>query len=88
MSASTVKLLWGVVLNLVFGLSAWLCIFRTDMLVRWQRKNYANCAFVRAYPFSEMVLKPWYPTYIRFWGVVIVLFTVGIDYLILTQPPR
>lgn len=85
---STVKLLWGVVLNLVFGLSAWLCIFRTDMLVKWQRKGYENSSFVRAYSFSGMVLKPWYPTYIRIWGVVIILFTVAIDYLVLTQPPR
>jgi hypothetical protein len=88
MSASTVKVLWGVVLNLVFGLSAWLCIFRTDIFVKWQQKKYANSAFVRAYPFSGMVLKSWYPTYIRFWGIVILLFTLAIDYLVLTQPPR
>jgi hypothetical protein len=88
MSVSTVKVLWAVVLNLVFGLSAWLCMFRTNMLAKWQRKNYANSAFVRAYPFSGMVLKPWYPTYIRFWGIVILLFTLAIDYLVLTQLPR
>jgi hypothetical protein len=42
--------------SLFFGLSAWLCIYKTSMLVKWQQKNYENHVFVRAYPFSWIVL--------------------------------
>jgi hypothetical protein len=88
MSASTIRVLWGVGLNLVFGLSAWLCIYKTNVLVKWQQKNYENRAFVRAYPLSSIVMKPWYPMYVRFSGIVILMFTIVIDYLVLTQQPR
>ena len=88
MTASTANVLWGVGLNLVFGFSAWLCLFRTNMLVKWRQKNDANSRFVRAYPFSGMVLESWYPTYIRHGGVAILLLTAAIDNLVLTRPPR
>jgi hypothetical protein len=35
------------------------------MLVGWAQRNYTKSKFVQAYPISGMVMKPWYPIYIR-----------------------
>ena len=52
----------------------WLCLFRTSTVVGWLRANHARSRLVRAYPFSSLVLKPWYPTYLRCMGALIWLF--------------
>jgi hypothetical protein len=60
-----------------------LCIFKTNMLVGWAQRNYTKSKFVKAYPFSGMVMKPWYPIYIRSAGIFIWLWALAIDYLVL-----
>jgi hypothetical protein len=50
----------------------WKCIFRTDDMVEWARRRYKQSSkFVQGYPFSNIVLKPWYPTYLRSMGIFI-----------------
>jgi hypothetical protein len=71
-----------------FVACGWLGIFRTGTLVNWGRKNYAKSKFVRAYPFASMVLKPWYPYYIRCAGIFIWLWALIVGYLVLTHNPR
>lgn len=46
------------------------------------RKNYEKSKFVKAYPFSNIVLKPWYPAYIRGAGIFIWLWALAIVYLV------
>jgi hypothetical protein len=72
-----------VVLSLGFYVCGALCIFRTSMLVGWAQRNYTKSKFVQAYPFSGMVMKPWYPIYIRSAGIFIWLWALGFDYLVL-----
>ena len=86
MPASKVVLL--VVLSLGFYACGALCIFKTKMLVGWAQKNYSKSKFVQAYPFSGMVMKPWYPTYIRGAGIFIFLWALAIDCLVLFGPFR
>jgi hypothetical protein len=51
-------------------------------VVGWGQKNYEKSKFVQSYPFSNMVLKPWYPTYIRCAGVFIWLWDLAIIYAV------
>ena len=62
---ATSKAIWLVVISLGFYLCGALCIFGTSMLVGWAQRNYTKSKFVQAYPISGMVMKPWYPIYIR-----------------------
>jgi hypothetical protein len=77
------KTIWLVVMSLGFYICGALCVFRTSMLVGWARRSYAKSSFVRANPFSHMVMEPWYPIYIRGAGIFIWLWAVAIDYLVL-----
>jgi hypothetical protein len=80
----TANVIGLVVLSLGFYVCGGLCIFKTKMLVAWAQKSYTNSGkFVRAYPFSNIVMKSWYPVYIRCAGIFIWLWALGIDYLVL-----
>jgi hypothetical protein len=46
------------------------------------RKNYEKSKFVQAYPFSNMVMKPSYPIYIRCMGAFIWFWALLILYLV------
>ena len=72
-----------VVMSVFFLRLGALCIFKTNMLVGWAQRNYTKSKFVQAYPFSGMVMKPWYPIYIRSAGIFIWLWALAIDYLVL-----
>jgi hypothetical protein len=79
---TTSKIIWLVILSLGFAVCGWLCVFRTNMLVTWGRRPYEKSKFVRAYPFSNIVMKPWYPTYIRCAGIFIWLWALAVIYLV------
>jgi hypothetical protein len=55
----------------------WLLVFKTDMLVRWGRDNYAKSKLVQASPNSNLVFKPWYPTLLRAAGIFIWVFDIA-----------
>src|SRR5208282_6365678 len=78
---TTFKAAWLVIASLGFVACGYLCVFRTDMVVGWGRKNYEKSKLVQAYPFSNIVLKPWYPTYIRCAGIFIWLWALAVIYL-------
>ena len=69
---------------LVAGLAivGWLCIYKTDALVERARRRYEKHWFVRAYPFSRMVMQDWYPTYLRCSGVLIWVWALVLIYLV------
>jgi hypothetical protein len=73
------------VMSVFFYVCGGLCIFKTNMLVGWAQRNYTKSKFVQAYPFSGMVMKPWYPIYIRGAGIFIGLWALAIDYLVLLR---
>ena len=60
---TTFGTVWLVVVILGFAVSGWLFIFKTSMLVKWGQTNRAKSRFIRFYPFTNIVQKPWYPTY-------------------------
>jgi hypothetical protein len=67
-----VALFWLVIFITVFLTIGWLCVFRTNVFVCWARKNYQRSSrLIQIYPFHSMVLKPWFPTYIRCTGILI-----------------
>ena len=70
-------------MSVFFYVGGSLCIFKTKLLVAWGERSYAKSKFVRSYPLSSMVTKPWYPVYIRCAGVFIWLWALTIDYLVL-----
>jgi len=77
---TTFKTIWFVVMILGFAVCGWLCVFRTDMLVMWGRKN-AKTKFAWS-PFSSIPTKPRYPTYIRCAGIFFGLFSIAIIYAV------
>jgi hypothetical protein len=67
----------------------WLCLFRTTTVLGWARGTYTKSRVVPAYPFSSLVLKPWYPTYLRCKGGFIwLLGTAFVIMLIATAVHR
>ena len=83
-------IVWLALLSLGFGACGWLCVFRTEMLVAWGRKSYERRnnhprlvrEIIRIHPMSNIVLKPWYPTYIRWMGIFIWLWALMVLYLV------
>jgi hypothetical protein len=63
----------GVVIGL--AVLGWACLFRTERLVLWARRNYERSnRFIRAWPGHSGVMKPWYPAYVRFMGIFVWVF--------------
>jgi hypothetical protein len=81
---TTFGTIWLVVMSLGFYVCGGLCIFKTRMMVDMAQRNYAKSSkFIRAYPFSNTITKPWYPLFIRCAGGFIWLWALAIDYLVL-----
>ena len=71
-------------ITIFFGISGWLCIFKTDMLVNMGQKNYGRSKLARSAPNSDIVARPWYPEFIRCAGIFIWLWAAVMDYLVFT----
>lgn len=69
------------------AVTGWFCIYKTDVLVRMQRKQYDKYAFVRCNPFARMVNKSWYPRYLVASGVFIWLWDIVLIYLVWFHRP-
>ena len=78
---TTFKAIWFAIMILGFAVCGWLCIFRTNILVTWGRKN-AKTKFAWS-PFSSIPMKPQYPTYIRGAGVFIWFWAIALIYAVL-----
>lgn len=67
-----------VIALVVLGL---VCLFRTTVLVEWVRKDYLRSSrVVQAWPFSNLVLKPWFPIYLRLMGIYALLIAILVAY--------
>jgi hypothetical protein len=84
--------IWLVIMSLVFGFCGWLCVFKTQTLVWYGRRNYERTmksggwffrTYLRITPMSHMALKPWYPTFVRCMGIYIWFFAVTILYFVI-----
>jgi len=71
---------WFLIMILGFAVCGGLCVFRTNMLVTWGRKN-AKTKFAGS-PFSSIPNKLQYPTYIRCAGAFIWLWAIAIIYAV------
>ena len=69
--------------SIVFaGTAGTLCIVWPRNVAAFFRERYMTNKYFRYQPFSGMVLKPWYPTYIRCWGIfawIIVLLVIYVE---------
>jgi len=52
------------------------CIARPGIFVHWAQNNYRRSRLIQAYPFSNLVFRPWFPTYLRFMGLVVWAFVL------------
>jgi hypothetical protein len=48
-----------------------LCVFRAQALAARIRQWYAKSGFSGAWPVSSVVMRPWYPWYLCFMGLVV-----------------
>jgi len=64
-----VPLLVIIVVLALTAVSGWFCVFRTSKLVSWSQNNYRKSRVFRWWPGSGLVLKSWYPTYLRCMGI-------------------
>jgi len=57
------------------------CLFRTTLLVEWARKDYLRSSrVVQAWPLANLVLKPWYPIYLRMVGIYLLLIAIVVAF--------
>jgi len=78
------KVLTGVeLMGATVGLATfgWLCMLRPFVLLKWGQQNYANSKLIRAWPFSNLIFKSWYPTYLRIAGAVLWFCAMGLLYV-------
>jgi len=76
-------------LAVFFTCCGWLCVFKTSMVVRWGRESYSKSPrLFQRYPFASIVLKPWYPIYIRCAGIFIWLWATGFIVFVVLHRPR
>ena len=69
------KKLLAVLAIVALAALGWACLFRTNVIVEWVRRDYRRSnRFVQAWPFSNLVLKSWYPTYLRSMGICFWIF--------------
>jgi hypothetical protein len=76
-------MVWIVVMSIAFAVAGWFCIFKTHVMVTMGRKNYQKSKFTRESPFSDLVLKESYPTYIRCAGIFIWVWLLAFLYLLI-----
>ena len=69
------------------AVTGWICIYKTDVLVRMHRRQYEKYSIVRLNPFAGMVTRSWYPGYLRASGVLIWLWDIALIYLIWFRKP-
>ena len=67
---------WFVIVILGCAVCGWFCLFRTNLLVTWGRRN-AKTTFAW-FPTSNIPNKPGYPTYIRGAGIFLWLCAIVI----------
>jgi hypothetical protein len=80
----TFKTFWLVAISVVFYGYGWFCIFRTQRVVNYARRNYTKSKLMQVYPFAGYVMKPSYPIYIRIAGIFLWVWIAVVDYLVLT----
>ena len=66
-------------LNLALCICGWFLVFKTETFVTWARRRYVSRRYLQHYPFARMVMKPWYPTYLRIVGVLVWVVVAGLD---------
>ncbi len=55
----------------------WACVFQARPIADWQRRQYYQSSkFVQRWPLANIVLKSWYPTYLRGMGEFLWLIAV------------
>jgi hypothetical protein len=53
------------------------CLFRTTVLVEWARKDFLRSSrFVQAWPGTNLVMKSWFPMYLRGMGIYALLIAI------------
>jgi hypothetical protein len=60
-----------------FAVVGCLCVAKPDKMADYARRRYFKMnKFFQKWPFANMVLEPWYPTYLRFMGLFFVAFAL------------
>jgi hypothetical protein len=66
-----------------------ICIFKPVRMQAWiLRQHRASNKSIRRYPFSNLIFKPWYPTYLRVMGVWAWLFALVFAYAVYMSVTR
>jgi hypothetical protein len=59
------------------------CLLKPLSVQRWVQRQYDKSnRFVQNWPFSKLIFKPWYPTYLRLMGVITLVFAVLLGYMV------
>jgi hypothetical protein len=46
-----------------------LCLLKPELLVSYGQRRFLKSKLLQKWPLSNIVFKPWYPTYLRFIGL-------------------
>ena len=72
----------GLCVTVAFAAFGALCVFRAQALAARIQRWYAKSGFSGAWPVSSVVMRPWYPWYLRFMGLVVWVSEALVIYLV------
>jgi hypothetical protein len=85
---TTFAMLWNVLEPIWDVVVGWFCVFKTDILVQWTRRRYANSPLMRASSSGDMIPKPWYPTLVRCAGILLWIWAAVFTFLVVKRGLR
>ena len=72
--------------GLILGALGVFCIAKPDKFASFARRRYLRSSrFTQNFPFANIVMKSWYPTYLRCMGVFVLLFAAVLIYVAIVQ---
>ena len=85
-NAGLIPLLFTICSGLLFAVFCTFCIAKPDKLAAYARRRYSrSSAFTQKIPFARIVMKDWYPTYLRLVGSFGLPFTIFWVYMVVTR---
>jgi len=78
--------IFALVAGLGMALFCMFCALEPDSVAaRVRRRHQRSSKLLQKWPFAKMVMKPWYPTYLRVMGLFGFLFMLGWLYAVAIQ---
>jgi hypothetical protein len=72
----------GLPVGVTLAVFSTLCIAKPDKIADYARRRYLGSKVLQKWAFSNIVMKAWYPRYLRIWGLF--GLTVGLGWIVIS----